>query len=167
MVYLAFQFIVNKNSKKLNNQFTILKANDKIKKKCKRGEQKMKRKLKKVFSLYNIGIALGVILVLISAYLILKPKGEIQTKADNEVKVIQSSDKNKEYTEKDVRKIAIKQCKELKEKSIKESELHVVEFKRDGEDYYYISSKENTIEIKKIGGIITKINSVPVAQLNK
>lgn len=43
MVYLAFQFIVNKNSKKLNNQFTILKANDKIKKKCKRGEKNEKK----------------------------------------------------------------------------------------------------------------------------
>lgn len=79
-----------------------------------------------------------------------------------EVKVVQSGNSGNEITEQEARKLAAKQFKELNEKWVKEKELEVLEFSRANEYYYYISSKENTIEIKKDGGKITRINSVPV-----
>lgn len=97
-------------------------------------------------------------------------KNQDQTKSTNnnevtqkdEVKVVQSGNSGNEITEQEARKLAAKQFKELDEKWVKEKELEVLEFSRANEYYYYISSKENTIEIKKDGGKITRINSVPV-----
>ena len=99
-----------------------------------------------------------------------KEQTENQTKttANNEVtkkedvKVVQSRNSANEITEQEARKLAAKQFKELDEKWVREKELEVLEFSRANEYYYYISSKENTIEIKKDGGKITRINSVPV-----
>jgi len=85
---------------------------------------------------------------------------EVTKKED--VKVVQSGNSANEITEQEARKLAVKQFKELDEKWIKEKDLEVLEFSRANEYYYYISSKENTIEIKKDGGKITRINSVPV-----
>ena len=99
-----------------------------------------------------------------------KEQTENQTKttANNEVtkkedvKVVQSGNSANEITQQEARKLAVKQFKELDEKWVREKELEVLEFSRANEYYYYISSKENTIEIKKDGGKITRINSVPV-----
>lgn len=85
---------------------------------------------------------------------------EVTKKED--VKVVQSGNSANEITQQEARKLAAKQFKELDEKWVKEKELEVLEFSRANEYYYYISSKENTIEIKKDGGKITRINSVPV-----
>ena len=85
---------------------------------------------------------------------------EVTKKED--VKVVQSGNSANEITQQEARKLAVKQFKELDEKWIKEKDLEVLEFSRANEYYYYISSKENTIEIKKNGGKITRINSVPV-----
>ena len=79
-----------------------------------------------------------------------------------DVKVVQSGNSANEITEQEARKLAAKQFKELDEKWVREKELEVLEFSRANEYYYYISSKENTVEIKKDGGKITRINSVPV-----
>lgn len=99
-----------------------------------------------------------------------KEQTENQTKttANNEatkkedVKVVENGNSANEITQQEARKLAVKQFKELDEKWIKEKDLEVLEFSRANEYYYYISSKENTIEIKKDGGKITRINSVPV-----
>jgi predicted metalloprotease len=85
---------------------------------------------------------------------------EVTKKED--VKVVQSGNSANEITQQEARKLAAKQFKELDEKWVREKELEVLEFSRANEYYYYISSKENTIEIKKDGGKITRINSVPV-----
>lgn len=91
-----------------------------------------------------------------------KPVTNVEITKKDEVKVVQSSNNANEITEQEARKLAAKQFKELNEKWVKEKELEVLEFSRANEYYYYISSKENTVEIKKNGGKITRINSVPV-----
>ncbi len=98
----------------------------------------------------------------------IQKENQTKTTEDNEmtkkedVKVVQSGNSANEITEQEARKLAAKQFKELDEKWVREKELEVLEFSRANEYYYYISSKENTVEIKKDGGKITRINSVPV-----
>ncbi|MCI9038767.1 MAG: hypothetical protein HFJ29_02630 [Clostridia bacterium] len=91
-----------------------------------------------------------------------KPTANNEATKKEDVKVVQNGNSANEISEQEARKLAVKQFKELDEKWIKEKELEVLEFSRANEYYYYISSKENTIEIKKNGGKITRINSVPV-----
>ena len=91
-----------------------------------------------------------------------KPTANNQVTQKEDVKVVENGNSANEISEQEARKLAVKQFKELDEKWIKEKDLEVLEFSRANEYYYYISSKENTIEIKKNGGKITRINSVPV-----
>ena len=91
-----------------------------------------------------------------------KPTANNQVTQKEDVKVVENGNSANEITQQEARKLAVKQFKELDEKWIKEKDLEVLEFSRANEYYYYISSKENTIEIKKDGGKITRINSVPV-----
>ena len=91
-----------------------------------------------------------------------KPTANNQVNQKEDVKVVENGNSANEISEQEARKLAVKQFKELDEKWIKEKDLEVLEFSRANEYYYYISSKENTIEIKKDGGKITRINSVPV-----
>ena len=75
------------------------------------------------------------------------------------VEVIQSNKKEtEEISEKEARKIAVKQFKKLNE-NVKEDSLSVTKIQRKGEEYYYIVSQKNNVEIKIIGGKITRINS--------
>ena len=97
-------------------------------------------------------------LVVITIILIFKPK----EKTVDGVKIISSKMQNdEEITEEKAREIAVKQFKRLGEK-IEEKELEVVQIIRKEEQYYYISSPKNTLEIKIKGGVITKINTVVV-----
>ena len=91
-----------------------------------------------------------------------KPTANNQVTQKEDVKVVENGNTGNQITEQEARKLAKKQFKELNEKWINEKDLEVLEFSRANEYYYYISSKENTIEIKKNGGKITRINSVPV-----
>lgn len=91
-----------------------------------------------------------------------KPTANNEVTQKEDVKVVENGNSANEISEQEARKLAVKQFKELDEKWIKEKDLEVLEFSRANEYYYYISSKENTIEIKKDGGKITRINSVPV-----
>ena len=91
-----------------------------------------------------------------------KPTTNSEISKKDEVKVVQSGNSANEINEQEARKLAVKQDKELNERWVKEKDLEVLEFSRANEYYYYISSKENTVEIKKDGGKITRINSVPV-----
>ena len=79
--------------------------------------------------------------------------------------IIQSDDEkksNREISENDARKVAKKQFEALGEAKIKTDELKVQQIRRSGEEYYYISSKENTLEIRIKYGKITRLNSVSV-----
>lgn len=125
----------------------------------------MKDKIKKIFSLYNIAVAICVIVIIVSLYIILKPEnGEIFTKQKEKltvdgVEVIQSNKKEtEEISEKEARKIAVKQFKKLNE-NVKEDNLSVTKIQRKGEEYYYIVSQRNNVEIKIMGGKITRVNS--------
>ena len=91
-----------------------------------------------------------------------KPTANNEATKKEDVKVVENGNSANEISEQEARKLAVKQFKELDEKWIKEKDLEVLEFSRANEYYYYISSKENTVEIKKDGGKITRINSVPV-----
>ncbi len=91
-----------------------------------------------------------------------KPTTNSEISKKGEAKVVQSGNSANEINEQEARKLAVKQFKELNERWVKERDLEVLEFSRANEYYYYISSKENTVEIKKDGGKITRINSVPV-----
>ena len=60
-------------------------------------------------------------------------------------------------------KVAQKKFNELGEKTNKE-ELEVLKIKRKGEYYYYISAKDNTVEVRIKDNKITRINSVPIEE---
>ena len=124
----------------------------------------MKNKLKNIINLYNISIAICVIVIIVSLCIILKLEGKnIFAKQDkiivDGVEVIQTSkNETEEITEKEARKIAVKQFKVMGEK-IKEESLSLTKIQRKGEEYYYIVSQKNNLEIKIRGGKITRINS--------
>lgn len=69
---------------------------------------------------------------------------------------------NSGITENEARNIAILKFNELGESNINNEDLGVKKIRRSGEEYYYISSKENTLEVKIETGQITRINSVVV-----
>ena len=56
--------------------------------------------------------------------------------------------------------IAVKQFSQLGE-PVKADELRILDLERDGEDEFYITSKNNTMEIRKRDGKITRLNAVP------
>ena len=75
-----------------------------------------------------------------------------------------NKEKSKDKTsEKQAKKTAVKQFKELGE-TTKEDELQIMKIQRKGEEYYYVTSKENTLEIKISTGKVTRINSVIVEE---
>lgn len=129
----------------------------------------MKKKLKKIFNLYNLAILICVVVIIGSLIIIIKPnfsgmfKKKTAVTSDNGVKIVSNDNNGGEISEKDARRLAKKQFKELDEK-VKEEELEVLKIERNGEEYYYISSAKNTLEIKIKTGEITRINSVKVGK---
>ena len=67
-----------------------------------------------------------------------------------------------EISEDKAAEIAIAQFKEMGETSLQKSEIEIMQIQRSGELYYYVSSPENTAEIKVKGGKITRLNSILV-----
>lgn len=125
----------------------------------------MKEKLKNIVNLYNIAVVICVVVIIVSLCIILKPEdGGIFAKQKEKlmvdgVEVIQSNKKEtEEIFEKEARKIAVKQFKKLNE-NVKEDSLSVTKIQRKGEEYYYIVSQRNNVEIKIMGGKITRVNS--------
>ena len=126
--------------------------------------KKVRKAIKKILKPYNLAILGCIILILLSVFIIFKPDNK-NTSADNsktsnaKTEVVKSD--AKDITEEKARKLAKKQFKKLGE-NIKESELQVEKIQRKGEDYLYITSEKNTLEIKIDSGKITRINSVAV-----
>lgn len=152
-------------------------------------EKSTKKKLKKIFNLYNLAIVACVILIVVSLVIIIEPDFSGMFKSDNnvvvenkevtdknqqgskentepkksdDVKVVANDNSGEKISEKDARKLAKKQFKELGEKDIDTDALEVLKVEREGQEYYYISSAENTVEISVKTGEITRINSVKV-----
>lgn len=67
-----------------------------------------------------------------------------------------------EISEDKAKDIAIAQFKTMGETSLQKSEIEIMQIQRSGELYYYISSPENTAEIKVKGGKITRLNGASV-----
>ena len=135
-------------------------------------DKSTKKKLKKIFNLYNFAVFGCVILIIISLVIIIEPdfsgifkkdnkavtkveetsnKDQEESKENTEqkkqeyVKIVESDNKGEEISEKDARKLAKKQFKELNEKDLDIDKFEVLKIEREGEEYYYISSAENTV----------------------
>ncbi len=124
--------------------------------------KKFTKIIKKIFRPYNLAIFGCIIVILASMFVIFKPdtKNTTTEKSNTKTEIIKTEEK--EITEENARKLAKKQFKKLGEKNIKEKELNVEKIQRKGEEYYYITSEKNTLEIKIDSGKITRVNSVAV-----
>lgn len=125
--------------------------------------EKTEKFIKRYFTLYNLAIAGAIIVILVSLIIILKPEGEKnKPKTVDGVKIVTSKiQENEEISEEEARKLAVKQFKKLGE-TINKDDVQVNKIQRQGEEYYYIASPKNTVEIKILGGQIKRINSVIV-----
>lgn len=122
---------------------------------------KLIKKMKRLFNLYNIAILACIIIILVSLCIIFRPK--IGSTTDNNIEIVDTKiGEEDQITEEQARKVAVKQFKKLGEKKIKKENINIKKILRSQEEYYYISSVENTLEIKIKGGIITRINSAVV-----
>ena len=123
--------------------------------------KKFSKKLKKTFDIYNIAIIGCVFLIVLSVYIIVKPDKKT---SENGIEIIQTDiKKSEEISEKEAKKVAQKQFKKLGEK-VKLEDLECRKIRRNQEEYYYITSADNSLEITVIGGKIERINSVLVAK---
>ena len=124
--------------------------------------KKFRKIIKKIIRPYNLAIFGCIIVILASMFVIFKPdtKNTTTEKSNTKTEIIKTEEK--EITEENARKLAKKQFKKLGEKNIKEKELNVEKIQRKGEEYYYITSEKNTLEIKIDSGKITRVNSVAV-----
>lgn len=123
---------------------------------------KINKKLRRIFNLYNLAIVGCIILILISLFIIFKPNKKVTPYG---IEVVNTSVKqDEEITEDEARTAAKKQFEKLGETGIKKEQLNVQKIQRQGEEYYYISSANNTLEIKIKGGEITRINSATVEE---
>lgn len=113
--------------------------------------------LKKKINWYNILSFICIILIIVSIYIIIKPEKKISSSG---IEIIQTGIKDgEEISEEDAKKVAVKQFKILGEKT-KTENIKVEKIRREKEEYYYITSAENSLEIRINGGIIERINSV-------
>lgn len=119
-------------------------------------------KLKKYFNLYTLAIVVCIVVIIAVLYFFFKPEKRITTPSGIEVIDTNIEAENK-ISEEKAKEAATKQFKILGEK-VYEKDLNIKKIKRQGEEYYYITSKENTMEIKIKGGKITRINSAPVEE---
>mgnify|MGYP004509368511 CR=1 FL=1 len=123
---------------------------------------KLSKKFKKSLTLYNIAIISCVIIIVVSLVIVFMPEKKEKIMLDG-VEVIQSNTKEgSEISEDNAKELAIKQFKELGENDLSENAVSCLKILRDEDEYFYIKSKQNTLEIKVKGGQISRINSVPV-----
>lgn len=124
--------------------------------------KELKRKLKRTITPYNIAITICLIVLITSLCIILKPETK---KTPSGITIVSSKTKeNEEITEEQVKELAIKQFKKIGEKNLEKDKINIIKIDRNGEEYYYVTSAENTAEIKIKGGQITKINSASVTE---
>lgn len=119
-----------------------------------------KNKIVRIFNLYNLAIFACIILMIGSIWIIFKPEKKVTPSG---IELVNTGVKEKEQiTEKKAKEVALKQFKKLGEKNVTEEKLKIEKIRRNQEEYYYICSLENTMEIKIDGGKITRINSASV-----
>lgn len=124
--------------------------------------KELKRKLKRALTPYHIATTICLIVLIISLCIILKPETK---KTPSGITVVSSKTKeNEEITEEEAKELAIKQFKKIGEKNLEKNKINIIKIDRNGEEYYYVTSAENTAEIKIKGGQITRINSASVTE---
>ena len=124
--------------------------------------KELKRKLKRALTPYHIATTICLIVLITSLCIILKPETK---KTPSGITVVSSKTKeNEEITEEEAKELAIKQFKKIGEKNLEKDKINIIKRDRNGEEYYYVTSAENTAEIKIKGGQITRINSASVTE---
>lgn len=124
--------------------------------------KELKRKLKRALTPYHIATTICLIVLITSLCIILKPETK---KTPRGITVVSSKTKeNEEITEEEAKELAIKQFKKIGEKNLEKDKINIIKIDRNGEEYYYVTSAENTAEIKIKGGQITRINSASVTE---
>lgn len=113
--------------------------------------------MKKYFNLYS-SLTLGIIIVIVISFIIIFFVGRREKNFEIEI-VTTNVGKNEEITEEYAKEVAVEQFKILGEE-IEEKDLLINKVQLEDEDYYFISSRNNTLLIKILGGEITMINSV-------
>ena len=116
---------------------------------------------KEIFNVYNFSILGCCIIILVSLYILFQP---VKMVTPSGITVVQTNVKETEdIAEDEAKKVAVEQFKELKE-NVKKEEVNIQKIQREGEEYYYITSQQNSLEIKIKGGTITRINAMPVKE---
>lgn len=111
--------------------------------------------------MYNIGVVALIALICGCVYIGIK-RDEVVTSSG--IRVVSTYVKDGEkISEEKARKAAAKQFKRIGE-DVKAEDLTIMVILRDGDEYYYITSSQNSLEIKIDGGKIERINTVPVEE---
>ena len=124
---------------------------------------KVKKFFKNIFVLIVIAIAIFCALLALDKY-----KNVFDGKVINFISFKKDNDSDsKEYSDEEKAvKVARDKFKELGE-NVDNTELEVLKITRKGNYYYFISSKENTVEISADTFEVKRINSVPVEEYTK
>ena len=110
----------------------------------------------------NVKIAICVIVLgIIGVTAFFTLKDNFKPKSDESSQTSEIHNKNDDEQKKKALKVARKKFEELGEK-VNEKDLEILKIERKGEFYYYISSKENTVEVRISDNKITRVNSVVV-----
>ena len=119
--------------------------------------KKSKKLLKKYRKYGKYAIIAGICIIIIIAIVIkVLPKGKIV----DGVRIVEiEKTENEEITKEEALQISVKQFKYLGEKE-KEDQLRVEKITQDGQEYFYIKSAQNSIQIQIKGGKIIRINNV-------
>ena len=121
------------------------------------------KKIKRFLDPYNLAIIICIIIIAVSLYIIFKPNNSGMITRSG-IEVVQSNTKKgEEISEKQALKIAVRQFKILNE-NVKEKDLNIIKIQRNNEKYYYITSANNSLEIKIDSGKVTRINAAPVEE---
>lgn len=126
-------------------------------------KKKSRRKRNKDnLNIRNIAIvSISIIMIIIGISICFKTDKKMTPSG---IEVVETKIKDdKEITEEEAKKVAVKQFKKLNEK-VNQDELKILKIQRSGEEYYYITSSQNSLEIKIKGGQITRINSASVEE---
>lgn len=110
----------------------------------------------------NVKIAIcAIVLGIIGVTVFFTLKDNFKPKSDESSQTSEIHNKNDDEQKKKALKVARKKFEELGEK-VNEKDLEILKIERKGEFYYYISSKENTVEVRISDNKITRVNSVVV-----
>lgn len=121
------------------------------------------KKIKRFLDPYNVAIIICIIIIAVSLYIIFKPNNS-ENLTPSGIEVVQSNAKEgEEISEQQALEIAVKQFKILNEE-VKEENLNIIKIQRNNEKYYYITSANNSLEIKIDSGKVTRINAAPVEE---